>query len=210
MIEGPAADEAVTETVSVDFGGGQTAEAAATMTVPACTGPAAPDDIAFTFTNEASVGEATSGETIDYDYCGENTSDVDLEVVQVVDDRYGVLELPAGETVVAPGETICSSDLGLPVTHVPTAAEEGTTIVNNAVATVRTVEAEPRTFQATDHAEVEVLGVQSPEQAAATTTTLPVTALADTGSNSVAQLIAGTLALASGGVLLLIGRRRTT
>jgi LPXTG-motif cell wall-anchored protein len=209
VIEGPAADEAVTETVNVDVGGGQTAEAGATVTVPACTGPAAPDDIVFAFTNEASVAEATSGETIAYDYCGENTSDVDLEVVQVVDDRYGVLELPAGEYVVAPGETICSSDLGLPVTHVPTAAEEGTTIVNNAVATVRTVEAEPRTFQATDPAEVEVVGVRSPEQAP-TTTTLPVTALATTGSNSVAQLIAGALALASGGVLLLIGRRRTT
>ena len=95
------------------------------------------------------------------------------------------------------------------MTHEATAAEEGTTIVNNAVVTVRTVEAEPRTFQATDPAEVEILGVQSPEQAP-TTTTLPVTALANTGSNSVAQLIAGALALASGGVLLLIGRRRTT
>jgi LPXTG-motif cell wall-anchored protein len=210
VIEGPAADEAVTETVNVDVGGGQTAEAGATVTVPACTGPAAPDDIVFAFTNEASVAEATSGETIAYDYCGENTSDVDLEVVQVVDDRYGVLELPAGEYVVAPGETICSSDLGLPVTHVPTAAEEGTTIVNNAVATVRTVEPEPRTFQATDPAEVEILGFQSPEQAASTTTTLPVTALANTGSNSVAQVIAGALALAGGGLLLLIGRRRTT
>ena len=166
VIEGPAADEVVTETVSVNVGEGQTVQAAGTMTVPACTGPAAPDDIVFAFTNEASVAEATSGETIDYDYCGENTSDVDLEVVQVVDDRYGVLELPAGEAVVAPGETICTSDLGLPVTHVPTAAEEGTTIVNNAVATVRTVEAEPRTFQATDPAEVEILGFESPEQAA--------------------------------------------
>ena len=85
-------------------------------------------------------------------------------MVQVVDDRYGVLELPDEETVVAPGETICSSDLGVPVTHVATAAEEGTTIVNNAVVTVRTVEAEPRTFQATDPAEVEVLGVQSPSR----------------------------------------------
>ena len=63
-----------------------------------------------------------------------------------------------------PGETICSSDLGLPVTHVATAAEEGTTIVNNAVATVRTVEAEPRQFQATDPAEVEILGFRTPEQ----------------------------------------------
>jgi hypothetical protein len=111
---GPVADEAVTEIVIVDVGGGQTARAAATMTVPTCRGPAAPDDIAFTFTNEASVAEATSGETIDHDYRGENSSDVDLEVVRVVDDHYGVLELPDEEIVVAPGETICSSDLGVP------------------------------------------------------------------------------------------------
>ena len=125
VIEGPAADEAVTETVSVDVGGGQTAEAAATMTVPACTGPAAPDDIVFTFTNEPSVRRRPRARRSRTTTAARTPATSDLEVVRVVDDRYGVLELPAGETVVAPGETICSSDLGLPVTHVPTAAEEG-------------------------------------------------------------------------------------
>ena len=49
-------------------------------------------------------------------YCGQNTSDVPLEVVRLVDDRLGVvIELPDVETVVAPGESLCNTDLGLPV-----------------------------------------------------------------------------------------------
>ena len=207
-IDGPAVNDEVTETVTVVVAG-ETVDLAATVTVPACTGPPAPDEITFTFTNDASVPSAFVGETVEYTYCGENTSDVPLEVLQVVDDRFGVLELPDVETVVQPGETICSSDLGLPVTHVATAAEEGTTIVNNAVATVRTVEAEPRQFQATDPAEVEILGFRTPEQQQPTTTALPVTGLAESGSNTVPQLVVAALALASGWLLLAIGRRRS-
>ena len=78
----------------------------------------------------------------------------------MVDDRFGVLEVPEEETIVAPGETLCSTDLGLPVSYVATAADVGTTIVNNAVVTVRTVGAEPQAFQAADPAEVEILGLQ--------------------------------------------------
>ncbi len=41
--------------------------------------------------------------------------------------------------------------------------DEGSTIVNNAVVTVRTVGAEPQAFQAADPAEVEVPGVEVPQ-----------------------------------------------
>lgn len=209
VIDGPAANEEITETVTIDSGGA-TVDATTTFTVPACTGPAAPDDVTFTFTNDPSVPSAFVGETVDYTYCGENTSDVALEVLQVVDDRFGVLELPDVETVVQPGQTICSSDLGLPVTHVAAESEAGTTIINNAVATVRTVEAEFRQFQATDPAEVEILGFRAPEQEQPMTTMLPVTGLADSGSNTVPQLVVAALALASGWLLLVIGRRRSS
>jgi LPXTG-motif cell wall-anchored protein len=126
----------------------------------------------------------------------------------VVDDRFGVLEVPEELTVIEPGETLCSTDLGLPVSYVATEADAGTTIVNNAVVTVRTVGAEPQAFQAADPAAVEILGLRSPEQAP-TTTTLPVTALADTGSNPVPQMVVAALAVVSGWLLLLIGRRRS-
>ena len=58
-----------------------------------------------------------------------------------------------------PGETLCNTDLGLPVTYVARPADAGTMIVNNAVVTVRTVGAEPQAFQAADPAEVEILAV---------------------------------------------------
>jgi hypothetical protein len=38
---------------------------------------------------------------------------------------------------VSPGETLCITDLGLPVDHVVAPSDAGTTIVNNAVVTVR-------------------------------------------------------------------------
>ncbi len=214
VIAGPAEDQEITETVTVDvgfsLGNGGTSDLSATVTVGACTGPAAPPDIAFTFTNDPSVDVAEVGDTIDYTYCGENTSDVELEVVRVVDDRFGVLEVPQEQTIVEPGEALCSTDLGLPVSYVATAADAGTTIVNNATVTVRTVGEAPQAFQASDPAEVEILGFQSPEQVEPTTTTLPVTALADTGASGLpAQLIAAALAISTGWMLVLVGRRRS-
>ena len=170
-LDGPVADEQITETVTVDvgfsLGNGGTTELASTITVGACTGPAAPPDIAFSFANDASVEVAEVGDTIDYTYCGENSSDVDLEVVRVVDDKFGVLEVPDEQTVVEPGQSLCSTDLGLPVSYVATEADAGSTILDNATVTVRTVGDDPQTFQATDPAEVEILGFQSPEQVAA-------------------------------------------
>ena len=58
---------------------------------------------------------------MEYSYCGENTSDVDLEVVEVVDDRFGVLRVPEERTIVSPGEMLCNTDLGLPVSYVDAA-----------------------------------------------------------------------------------------
>jgi hypothetical protein len=106
-------------------------------------------------------------------------SDVDLEVVRVVDDRYGTLEVPEEETILSPGETLCTADLGLPVSYTARPADAGTTIVNNAVVTVRTVGARLQAFQATDPAEVEMLAAG--QQVEPTTTTLPPTGLANTG-----------------------------
>jgi hypothetical protein len=155
VIGGPAADEVVTETVTVDVGGGRTVAPAASVTVPACTGPVPPPDIVFTFTNDPSVPVAEVGETVDYIYCGENGSDVALEVLRVVDDRYGVLELPDVQTVVQPGQRFCNTDIDLDVTYQVQPGDEGTTIVNNAVVTVRPVGG-LQAFQAADPAEVEV------------------------------------------------------
>ena len=76
------------------------------------------------------------------------------------------------------------------------------------VVTVQTVGAEPQAFQAADPAEVRVLAAG--EQVEPTTTNLPETALAETGSDTPAQLIAAGLALAIGSLVLVIGRRRRT
>ena len=77
--------------------------------------------------------------------------------MRLVDDRLGVvIELPDVETVVAPGESLCNTDLGLPVSYTVTLADLGTTITNHAVVTVRTQEAAPRVFQATATAVVDV------------------------------------------------------
>jgi hypothetical protein len=164
-----------------------------------------PPGITFTFTNDPSVPVAEVGELVAYAYCGENTSDVDLEVVRVEDDRFGVLEVPEESTIVSPGETLCNTDLGLPVTYEIAESDAGTTIVNNAVVTVRTVGAEPQAFQAADPAEVRV-----PAGIAPTTTTVGATTPATGASGLVPQVIVAALAAMSGAVLLVLGRRRAT
>jgi hypothetical protein len=183
-IAGPGEDGEVSNTVTVVFGEGQSGAASATVTVAACAGTPTPPDIAFTFTNDPSVPTAEVGDTVDYSYCGENNSDVDLEVVRVVDDRFGILEVPEESTIVSPGETLCNTDLGLPVSYQTLDSDAGTTIVNNAVVTVRTADGEE--FQAADPAEVEVLGFAAPdqpEQVEPTTTAIPQTRLRGAGLN---------------------------
>ena len=120
-----------------------------------------------------------------------------------------LLTVPDEQTIVEPGETLCSTDLGLPVSYVATEADAGTTIVNNAVVTVRTVGAEPQAFQAADPAEVEIVGFQSPSKRSRRRRRCRSPALADTGASGLpAQLIAAALAIATGWMLVLIGRRR--
>jgi hypothetical protein len=164
-----------------------------------------PPGISFTFTNDPSVPVAAVGESVQYSYCGENTSDVDLEVVRVDDDRFGVLEVPDASTIVSPGEKICNTDLGLPVSYVVEPSDAGTTIVNNAVVTVRTTGVDAQAFQAADPAEVEIL---APGQQAEPTTTPPPTALAATGASSVSLRIALAAGMVASGCLALFATRR--
>jgi LPXTG-motif cell wall-anchored protein len=172
-------------------------QASATVTVAGCTGPEPPPDIAFAFATIASVESAAVGDTVEYAYCAENTSGVPLEVVQVVDDRLGMLELPPEPTVVAPGETLCSDDLGPPISYVVAADDAGTTSTNNAVVTVRTVEQVPRTFQVTASAKVEIQALR-----------IPPTRLAETGSDQtgIQVVLAGMLSCL--GLVLVVGTRR--
>jgi hypothetical protein len=166
-----------------------------------------PPGVTFTFTNDPSVAVAQVGETVEYSYCGQNTSDVDLEVVRVEDDRFGVLEVPDESTILSPGETLCNTDLGLPVSYVVAASDAGKTIVNNAVVTVRTVGAEPQAFQAADPAAVEILAAG--ERVEPTTTALPPTGLADTGASSIPlRLVVAVGMVASGSLVVFAARRR--
>jgi LPXTG-motif cell wall-anchored protein len=212
-IDGPAADGEISNTVTVVYGQGQSGAATATITVPACTGTPAPPDIVFTFTNDPSVATAEVGETVDYFYCGENTSDVELEVVRVVDDRFGILEVPEESTVVSPGERLCNTDLGLPVSYQTVDSDAGTTIVNNAVVTVRTDDGQE--FQAADPAEVEVFafgvtGDQSTTTVEGPTTTVTAEPIPDTGVDTNTELVIAAVMLTSGWLLVLITRKRRT
>ena len=91
-----------------------------------------------TFSHYPYVDELVS-QALGDDYCGVNDSGEAIEVVRVVDDRFGILEVPEGSTLVAPGEELCITDVGVPVEYEPVESDAGTTLVNNAVVTVRTV-----------------------------------------------------------------------
>ena len=87
---------------------------------------------------------ARVGGTVEYVYCGQNTSGIPLEVVRLVDDRLGVvIELPDVETVVTPATRCATPTSASPVTYDVTLSDLGTTITNHAVVTVRTQEATP-------------------------------------------------------------------
>ncbi len=157
LIDGPAEDQQLTETVTVELAGGGTSEYSAGVTAAACTGPELPADVSFTFSKTASVAMAAVGDEVEYVYCGRNTSGIPLEVVRLVDDRLGVvIELPDVETVVGPGETLCNTDIGQPISYTVALSDLGTTITNHAVVTVRTQEDPPRVFQASATAGVRV------------------------------------------------------
>ena len=149
VFDGQEADQEITETVTVQLADGSTSELSDGVVVASCEGPPVPPEVSFTFTKSASAAVARVGDTVEYTYCGLNTSDIPLEVVRLVDDRLGVvIELPDVQTVVAPGETLCNTDVGQPVTYTVTEADLDTTIINSAVVTVRTLEDTPREFQA--------------------------------------------------------------
>ncbi len=136
---------------------GGTSDYSDEITAAACSGPELLPDVTFTFTKSASASMAGVGDEIEYTYCGENTSDIPLEVVRLVDDRLGVvIELPDVQTVVGPGESLCNTDVGQPVSYTVTLSDLGTTITNSAVVTVRTQEPTPRVFQASATATVRV------------------------------------------------------
>ena len=143
--------------MTIDGGPAGPIELSEDITVPACHGPDAPPDVTFTFTVKPSESRARVGDTIEYLYCGTNTSTIPLEVVRLVDDRLGVvIELPSVETVVAPGESICNTDVGVPVSYTVQPDDAGKVIYNNAVVTVRTQEDQPRQFQGTATSNVAV------------------------------------------------------
>ena len=144
VIDGQEADQEITETVTVQLGDGSISELSDGVVVAACEGPPVPPEVTFAFTKSASAAVARVGDTVEYTYCGQNTSDIPLEVVRLVDDRLGVvIELPDVQTVVEPGETLCNTDVGQPVTYTVTEADLDTTIINSAVVTVRTLEDTP-------------------------------------------------------------------
>ncbi len=119
-----------------------------------------------------------------------------------------MLEVPQASTIVSPGETLCNTDLGLPVSYVVEPSDAGTTIVNNAVVTVRTTGVDAQAFQAADPAQVEMLA-PGQQVEPTTTTTLPTTQLAATGASSVPlRLVVAAGMVASGCLALFATRRR--
>ena len=113
----------------------------------------------------------------------------------MTDDRNGVLTNPAETTVVQPGETICNTDIGLPVSYVVQPADAGTTITNNAVVTVPTGRSSP--------------GLPGQRHRRGPHRRRPRGDPAD-GANAVSlKLLVGSLVLAAGSALLILGRRRS-
>lgn len=171
-LTGPATDQQLTETVTVDLGADVISRPTATVTAAACIGPEPPPPVTFTFTKTASAASALVGAVISYEYCGQNTSDIPLEVTRLVDDRLGVvIELPDVETIVQPGATLCNTDIGQPVTYTVRAADAGTTIVNNAVVTVRDPQRPNELFQLSAQDAVDVAQLPDPPPEPSTTTT---------------------------------------
>ena len=77
-----------------------------------------------------------------------------------MDDRIGLIF--EGDRVVAPGESICNTDVGNPVSYTVQPDDAGKVIYNHAVVTLRTQEDEPRQFQGTATSDVAVPLVAAP------------------------------------------------
>ena len=109
MVDGPATDQAVTSTVTIDAGG-VVVQRSDDITAPACEGPALPPEVTFTFSVDAERLESCRRRHGGVHVLRQNTSTIPLEVVRLVDDRLGVVL--EGEAVVAPGESVCNTDVG--------------------------------------------------------------------------------------------------
>jgi LPXTG-motif cell wall-anchored protein len=204
---GPSSDQQVTETVTVDLGADVISRPTATVTAAACIGPPEPPPVTFTFTKTASAASAMVGAVITYKYCGQNTSDIPLEVTRLVDDRLGVvIELPDVDTIVQPGQTLCNTDINEPVTYTVKNADAGTTILDNAVVTVRDPANPTAVFQATAQATVDVPQLPDPPPEPPTTT-VPGSTLPSTGSNSGSTATWGVVFLLLGITATVISRR---
>ncbi len=132
VIEGPASDEVLDNTITVEDPSGATTDLTAGVTAAACEGPAALPEVTFTFFKTANMASAVVGQTVSYSYCGENTSGIPLEIVRLVDDRLGVLiERPNVATTVQPGDTLCNSDTGDVIEYVIQPNDAGTSVDNN-------------------------------------------------------------------------------
>jgi hypothetical protein len=129
-VAGTAQPAARTLAVDLDLGAGRSFTTTAEVTLPPCEAPV-PASMTFTFTKTANAEIAGVGDTLSYTYAGTNTSMIPLEVLQLVDDRIGVLLEEPQATIVQPGASLSAT---ITYTVVPTDA--GTTIENNAVVTV--------------------------------------------------------------------------
>src|SRR3954465_2034170 len=115
VIDGPTTDEQGTSTVTIDASGVVT-DLSDEITAGACEGPAAPPDVAFTLSVTPSVSQAAVGDTVEYVDCARNTSTIPLAEPRLVDDRMGVVL--KGEEPIAPGATVCNTDVGAPAMYV--------------------------------------------------------------------------------------------
>jgi hypothetical protein len=159
-VPGPASTTVDRELiVTVDLGAQVIGRPAATVTLGECR-PPLPPKVEFTFTKTPSVTQAAVGDTVTYTYAGRNTGDVALEIVQLVDDRLGVvIRDPDVTTIVRPGESISRA-----VPYVVTANDLAIgTITNAAVVTVLPQYSGATPLSATANASVQVLGPPPPE-----------------------------------------------
>jgi hypothetical protein len=219
----PGASTASTRglTLDVDLGRGARATVTSSVTLPPCEQPL-PNELTFTFTKTASASTAEVGQTITYTYAGTNTSAIAIEVVQLVDDRLGILIEEPQATLVAPGASISRS-----VDYVVQPTDAGTTIENNAVVSVL----DPASGRTAQGVAVAHVTIGLPPDPGAPPTTLPAVEpstapttpaaqsatsspaagparLPSTGSGPNALLPAGVLAIALGVALFAVSRGR--
>jgi hypothetical protein len=152
---------------AVDLGP-STADITAAVTVPPCVAPP-PPEITFTFTKSVSTTAAQVGDTITYTYTGVNTSQIAVDVSQLVDDRLGVLLASDPPPVLQPNESISRT-----VDYVVAPTDAGTQLVNNAAMSVSDLDADSAS-QLVTVARAEVALPPDPDEPAPTTTTVSTT-----------------------------------